>query len=166
MESHSLSSSASLEDVLHSTCPFVMIRRGAEQEVQVLSGTQRLCRSLADIQRNVGMQGSDSVVDTVCAIPFSQVRERGYEAHSEGEPIRCIDIARQTRVDLEELLTSIPSGQVELKNGIQFDMTPEEYAKVIRRIIHDEIGHGETDCPHGFYQPRGYDPVSAGPEGG
>jgi len=143
MKSSSLSSSAPIEDILHGTDPFVMIRRRADEEVQVLSGTQRLCHSLADIQRSVGKPGSDSVVDTVCAIPFSQVRERGYKAHSEHEPIRCIDIARQTRVDLEELLTSIPSDQVELKNGIQFDMTPEEYAKVIRSIIRDEIGQGE-----------------------
>lgn len=143
MKSSSLSSSASIEDVLHGTCPFVMIRRRADEEVQVLSGTQRLCHSLADIQRSVGKPDSDSVVDTVCAIPFSQVRERGYGAHAEHEPIRCIDIARQTRVDLEDLLTSIPSDQVTLKNGIQFDMTPEEYAEVIRNIIRDEIGKGE-----------------------
>ncbi|MFA5272936.1 MAG: chorismate-binding protein [Candidatus Peribacter sp.] len=143
MQSSSLSSSAPIEDILHGTDPFVMIRRGADEEVQILSGTQRLCHSLADIQRNVGMQGSDSVVDTVCAIPFSQIHERGYAAHTEHEPIRCIDIARQTRVHLEELLASVPSDKVELKNGIQFDMTPEEYAKVIRRIIDDEIGQGE-----------------------
>ncbi|MDD4287561.1 MAG: chorismate-binding protein [Candidatus Peribacteraceae bacterium] len=143
MKSSSLSSSAPIEDILHGTDPFVMIRRGAEEEVQVLSGTQRLCHSLADIQRSVGMPYSDSIVDTVCAIPFSQIRERGYEAHSEHEPIRCIDIVQQTRVNLEELLTSIPSDQVALKNGIQFDMTPEEYAEVIRNIIRDEIGQGE-----------------------
>ncbi len=134
---------AALADVLHSNSPFVMIRRGAEQKVQVLSGTQRLCHSLADMQRSVGAPSSDSTVETVCAIPFAQVRERGYEAHSEGEPIRCIDITRQTRVDLKELLGSIPSDQVKLKNGIQFDRMPEEYAEVIRQVLDEEIGQGE-----------------------
>ncbi|MFH1444801.1 MAG: chorismate-binding protein [Candidatus Peregrinibacteria bacterium] len=120
-----------------------MIRRGADEEVQVLSGTQRLCHSLADIQLDHGESGAGGGVDTICAIPFSQVRERGYETHSDGEPIRCIDIVQQTRVNLEELLASVPSDKVELKNGIQFDMTPEEYAEVIRNIIRNEIGKGE-----------------------
>jgi len=143
MESHSLSSSASLKNVIHGTEPFVMIRRGAEEEVQVLSGAQRQCSSLAEIQRSKGTLNPDCEVDTVCAIPFAQIRERKYKAHSESEPIRCIDIAMQTRVQLQELLANIPSAEVKLANGIQFDRTPEEYAAVIRQVIDEEIGRGQ-----------------------
>jgi phenazine biosynthesis protein phzE len=130
-----LSSSASLGDILHGAGPFALIRRGAEEEVQVLSGQQRLCHSLAEIPHRD--------LDTLCAIPFAQVRERGYEAHTNGDPIRCIDIARQMRVNLGELLASVPHEDVRLANGIRFDMTPEEYAQVIRRVLDEEIGRGE-----------------------
>ncbi|MDD5041897.1 MAG: chorismate-binding protein [Candidatus Peribacteraceae bacterium] len=142
MESQSLSSSASFKNVIHGTDPFVMIRRDAEEEVQVFTGTQRLCHSLAEIQQNNSVSSAGGI-ETVCAIPFAQVRERGYEVHTENEPIRCIDIARQTRLNLEDVLGSLPSDRIELKNGIQFDMSPEEYGQVIRSIIDDEIGQGE-----------------------
>ncbi|MDD5026779.1 MAG: anthranilate synthase family protein [Candidatus Peribacteraceae bacterium] len=130
------SPSASLDEVIHGTGPLVMIRREAEEAVQVFSGVQRHCRSLVEIS-------GDNGVNTVCAIPFSQIRERGYEARSEDEPIRCIDCALQTRVQLEELLTSLPHEGIHLENGIQFDMSPEEYAAVIRRVIDEEIGRGQ-----------------------
>ncbi|MDD4628167.1 MAG: anthranilate synthase family protein [Candidatus Peribacteraceae bacterium] len=142
MESHSLPSPALFEDVIKGSDPFVIIRRGAEEEVQVLSGAQRQCHSLAEIPRNDGVSPIGGV-DTVCAIPFAQVRERGYGAHSDHEPIRCVDITRQTRVRLQELLAAIPSAEVKLENDIQFDRTPGEYAAVIRRILDDEIGRGE-----------------------
>lgn len=143
MESHSLSSSALLEDVIHGTCPFVMIRRGAEEQVQVLSGAQRHCHSLAEIPRSDGVHVPDCEVDTVCAIPFSQVSERGYETHSENEPIRCIDIAQQTRVQLQALLAGVPPIAIQLENGIQYDRSPAQYMSVDRQVIDTEIGQGE-----------------------
>jgi len=142
MEFHSLPSPALPEDVIKGSDPFVMIRRGAEEEVQVLSGTRRQCFSLADIPQSDGLSPTGEVT-TVCAIPFAQVRERGFEAHADHEPIRCVDITRQTRIQLRELLAGIPSAEVKLENDIQFDRTPEEYEAVIRKILDDEIGRGE-----------------------
>lgn len=143
MKSSSLSSSAHIDDIVHGTSPFVLIRRDAEEEVQVLSGTQRQCHSLAEIQGSHGGADSGGGIDTVCAIPFSQVHERGFKAHSENEPIRCIDIVRQTRVDLEKLLSSISAVDVRLKNGIRFDRTRKKYANVIRQVLDEKIGNGE-----------------------
>lgn len=143
MESHSDSSSALLEDVIQGSDPFVMIRRDAEEEVQVLSGTERQCHSLSEIQGHPDGLNAGGGIDTVCAIPFSQVQERGFEAHSENEPIRCIDIVAQTRVQLQALLSAVPPVPIQLKNGIRYDRTSDQHAEVDRQVIHDKIGRGE-----------------------
>ncbi|MCB0339780.1 MAG: chorismate-binding protein, partial [Bdellovibrionales bacterium] len=76
-------------------------------------------------------------------IPFSQIRERGYQARCDGEKILCLKVSEQERLEFEELLRQLPDTKISLSDGPSFNLSRKEYGDLVSRIIAEAIGRGE-----------------------
>lgn len=112
---------------------FVLIAR--DGGVELLSGEVRDVELLADIPL-------DETRPVFALIPYRQVRERGFDAQDDGAPLRCILVDEHERADAAELLAALPSAPIPLHDG-GFDLSDEEYAAIVERVIAEEIGRGE-----------------------
>lgn len=121
---------------------FALIARGGDgpaTHVEVLTGPVVDVERLADIP----LTGDDGAPREVLAlVPYRQVRERGFEAEDDGTPLRCLVIDEHGSVPIDEALAVLPSEPVSLADA-GFDLSDEEYAAIVRRVIADEIGRGE-----------------------
>ncbi|RJS45967.1 anthranilate synthase family protein [Nocardioides cavernaquae] len=119
------------------------IRLRDSATVTVVAGTRSEVASILDIPVQQGIPTPGRRFDTLVAIPFRQVRERGFEAHDDGTPLVVVDIDTETEVPLADLLGVLPDVAVEFTDRGGFESTDEDYAKVVETIIRDEIGQGE-----------------------
>ncbi|EDY56042.1 MULTISPECIES: chorismate-binding protein [Streptomyces] len=97
-------------------------------------GEIRYTTLLADMPRPTGLP-------VISMVPYAQLRERGFELHDGGEPIISLVASECREVDLDEVLAG--SEREFGMSGVKFEMTDEEYAEKVRRIISDEICRGE-----------------------
>lgn len=117
---------------------FVLIARDGAQSVELLTGDIEDVDLLADIPLTV-----NGVPREVFAmVPYRQVRERGFEAQDDGTPLRCLLVDRHEHLPLHDVIESLPQDAVPLKDA-GFDISDEDYAQVVTRVIADEIGRGE-----------------------
>ena len=123
--------------------PFVLIRRKEEPDVLVLTGTARALEKLDDIPRPGGIDKRGEVFDTISAIPFAQIKERGFRVRDDGAKILCLQIEKETRVPLKVILAGLPDESVEFDGGITHDYSETEYEAIIKNVIEKEIGNGE-----------------------
>ncbi|MEV7614477.1 anthranilate synthase family protein [Streptomyces sp. NPDC089799] len=118
--------------------PFALLRRrtpGRDHEtVEVLTGPVREVARLADLP--VGR------VPSLALVPFRQIRERGFDVRDDGTPLCVLEAEEAYEVPLAEALAALPDRPVTVTDG-GFDVTDEEYARTVRRVIEDEIGRGE-----------------------
>ncbi|MEU5435790.1 chorismate-binding protein [Streptomyces sp. NPDC020719] len=118
--------------------PFALLRRrtpGRDHEVvELLIGEVREVERLADIP--YGERPSLSLV------PFRQIRERGFDVRDDGTPLAVLVADETYELPLAEVLSALPTHEVQVEEG-GFDVSDEEYAQVVRRVIEDEIGQGE-----------------------
>ena len=118
--------------------PFALIARDAAT-VELLTGDVVDVELLADIP----LTGSDGTPQEVLAlVPFRQVRERGFECHDDGAPLRCLVVRDRAVIDRRDALEQLPSAPIALTDA-GFDIADEDYAQIVRRVIADEIGLGE-----------------------
>jgi len=135
--------SAALESVTQSNEPFVLLRKEGEGTLLLAEGGIADYGLLEEIPRKTGLPTRHEEIDTISAIPFSQIRERGFEAIQGDARIQCLHVSQLTRIELSQALTLLPREAITLKHGLQFDRTDDEYAAMQERIIRDEIGNGE-----------------------
>ncbi|MFG2296707.1 anthranilate synthase family protein [Streptomyces sp. NPDC048603] len=118
--------------------PFALLRRrtpGRDHDtVEVLTGPVREVGSLADLP--VGE------LPSLALVPFRQIRERGFDVRDDGTPLCVLTAAEAYEFPLAEALATLPDHPVAVTGG-GFDVTDEEYARTVRRVIEDEIGRGE-----------------------
>ncbi len=119
------------------------IRLRDSATVTLVGGTRSELASLSDVPLEDGPPEDGRRFDRLLAIPFRQVRERGFEAHDDGTPLVAVDIASETEVPLGDLLAALPDGEVTFSDRGGFDSSDEEYAVVVESIIEEEIGNGE-----------------------
>ena len=122
---------------------FALIARAGESgsvdSVEILTGPVQDVELLADIP----LHAADGTPREVLAlVPYRQVRERGFEAHDDGAPLRCLLIESRASAPMADVLASLPSEPVALTDA-GFDIPDAEYAAIVRRVITDEIGRGE-----------------------
>ena len=67
-------------------------RAGDRDTVGVVGGRRREVASLLDVPLEEGVPETGHIADRLLAIPFRQVRERGFEAHDDGTPLVVVDI--------------------------------------------------------------------------
>jgi len=145
MHSPSTSSASkyqAVQSLVAGQAPFALIRRGEEQSVALYEGDVTECELLDDIPRQYGRPENGLTVDTVSALPFSQIRERGFAAREDDARISCIRVINETRIALKEFCAALPPETIELEDGIQFEPDAKEAEDMFRRIIREEIGNG------------------------
>src|SRR5262245_48705603 len=67
-------------------------RVGDRQTVGRVGGRRRVVESLLDVPLEDGVPESGHVADRLLAVPFRQVRERGFAAHDDGTPLVVVDV--------------------------------------------------------------------------
>ena len=144
----SLSSSPSeaLDRIIEGDQPFAMVMCEDEDEVMLLEGEASQHDLLEQIPRKTGKTDSgETEFDTISVLPFSQVKEKGYRAHENGEKITTLQIQSQTRMSVAEVCDRIPRKDLELEGGGELEpsIPLDEYEELIRKVLEDEIGNGE-----------------------
>jgi phenazine biosynthesis protein phzE len=74
-------------------------------------------------------------------VPYRQLRERGFESRDDGAPLIALTCAEHETVPVTEALVRIPDAATALANR-HFDIDDEAYARIVERVITEEIGTG------------------------
>ena len=114
--------------------PFAVIHREHEPVLDVLVGDVVDVDRLADIP----LDGAE----VLALVPFRQVRERGFAAHDDGAPIRCLVVRDRESLGVAEAIALLPRHPV-IVDDLDVDVSDADYAAIVRRVIDDEIGRGE-----------------------
>ena len=117
---------------------FALIARDGAT-VELLTG------DIVDVERLADIPLTDAAgrpSEVLALVPFRQVVERGFECHDDRAPLRCLVVSDHAAFSREEALASLPSTPIPLHDA-GFDVTDEDYADIVRRVIADEIGRGE-----------------------
>ncbi|MDH6626763.1 phenazine biosynthesis protein phzE [Streptomyces sp. LBL] len=124
-----------LTDLLHDPRPFALLRRRTpghdEHTVELLIGPVTTYDRLADLPD-----------EGLALVPFSQIRERGFDVRDDGTPLAVLTPEETRTLPLEEALAQLPAHDVRVQDG-GFDVADEEYAEIVGRVLREEIGRGE-----------------------
>ncbi|MFD7325588.1 anthranilate synthase family protein [Streptomyces sp. NPDC059875] len=128
-----------LSRLLDPSCPpFALLRRrtpGRDHDtVEVLIGAVHEAERLAELP--VG------ALPTLALVPFRQIRERGFDVRDDGTPLSVLVAEEAYELPLADALAQLPTHAVRVESG-GFDVSDEEYAETVRRVIDEEIGSGE-----------------------
>ncbi|MGN9766552.1 anthranilate synthase family protein [Micromonospora sp. SD12] len=118
--------------------PFALVRREGATHLELFTGTVRTADRLADLPLPDGPPGPR----TLALVPYRQVTERGLACVDDGVPLEFLHIARHERVGLAEVLAALPDAPVRTADA-GFDVTDDEYAATVGRVLAEEIGRGE-----------------------
>ncbi|HET6356181.1 anthranilate synthase family protein [Streptomyces sp.] len=80
--------------------------------------------------------------DVLVIIPYRQIRERGYDCADDGAPLITMTVTGQGTAPVAEALSRIPNLATPVSDG-HFDVSDEDYADTVRRVIKEAIGEGE-----------------------
>jgi 2-amino-4-deoxychorismate synthase len=122
---------------------WAVIRFRDEATVTLVGGPRSEVESLVDVPLEHGTPAPGRRFDRLLAVPFRQVRERGFEAHDDGTPLTVVEVAVEDEMPLDALLAALPEEEIRFADRGGFDTSDEEYAATVDRIIRDEIGNGE-----------------------
>ncbi|QES05688.1 phenazine-specific anthranilate synthase component I [Streptomyces venezuelae] len=128
-----------LSRLLDPSCPpFALLRRrtpGRDHDtVEVLIGRVHEAERLAELPV--------SPLPALALVPFRQIRERGFDVRDDGTPLSVLVAEETHELPLAEALDRLPAHDVTVEDG-GFDVSDEEYAGIVRRVIDEEIGSGE-----------------------
>ncbi|MFY1691619.1 anthranilate synthase family protein [Plantactinospora sp. WMMB782] len=118
--------------------PFALLRRDGATGLEVFTGTPHTVARLADIPLPAGPAGPR----TLALVPYRQVTERGFDCVDDGAPLECLILDEPDRVPLAEALAVLPEVPVPVGDA-GFDIADPEYARIVDRVLADEIGRGE-----------------------
>ncbi|QIB46247.1 anthranilate synthase family protein [Streptomyces aureoverticillatus] len=123
-----------LRDLLTDDRPFALLRRRTPSRdhdtVEVLIGPVATYDRLADLPEGLAL------------VPFRQIRERGFEVTDDGTPLSVLTPEESYELPLAEALSALPGHDVRVTDG-GFDVSDEEYARTVGRVLREEIGSGE-----------------------
>jgi phenazine biosynthesis protein phzE len=111
--------------------PFALLHRDGADHVEILDGDVVTVATLADIPLTPGQQ-------TLALVPYRQIAERGFDCVDDGAPLECL-LVRSRRTAPLDSFTDRP---FEVTGG-GFDISDDEYAGIVGRVLRDEIGRGE-----------------------
>jgi 2-amino-4-deoxychorismate synthase len=125
--------------------PFALLYRPGvrgRDVVDLFTGDVMTADRLADIPLSATPPRAGSGPEMLAFIPYRQVREREFECRDDGEPIIAMRIAEHASVPLATVLARLPDTGLSMASS-GFDLTDEDYAAIVSRVITDEIGRGE-----------------------
>ncbi|MFG1917919.1 anthranilate synthase family protein [Micromonospora sp. NPDC048898] len=117
--------------------PFALVRRDDTDELELFTGTVGTVDRLADIPLPPGTPGAR----TLALVPYRQITERGFACVDDGAPLECLQVREHRRIALADALAALPDEPVRTTDAA-FDVTDEEYAETVRRVLAEEIGSG------------------------
>jgi phenazine biosynthesis protein phzE len=111
--------------------PFALLHRDGADHVEVLTGDVVTVGTLDEIPMTPG-------TPVLAVVPYRQITERGFDCVDDGAPLECLLVrSRHT-----EPLANFPAGDITLRDG-GFDLSDDEYGRIVEDVLRDEIGHGE-----------------------
>ncbi|MBP2324999.1 phenazine biosynthesis protein phzE [Kibdelosporangium banguiense] len=132
---------ALLERILAADPPsFALLHRpdsGTRGVLDVLVGDVSTPGALADIPLRDNVSGPD----VLAVVPYRQIAERGYDCVDDGTPLLAMTVTEHAQVSTVEVLAKLPDAPTPVRDG-HFDVSDEEYADIVRRIVDAEIGAG------------------------
>nr|WP_042188974.1 anthranilate synthase family protein [Kibdelosporangium sp. MJ126-NF4]CEL18573.1 Phenazine biosynthesis protein PhzE @ 2-Amino-2-deoxy-isochorismate synthase [Kibdelosporangium sp. MJ126-NF4]CTQ98057.1 Phenazine biosynthesis protein PhzE @ 2-Amino-2-deoxy-isochorismate synthase (EC 4.1.3.-) [Kibdelosporangium sp. MJ126-NF4] len=124
--------------------PFALLHRPdtGPLALDVLVGDVSEITALADIPAPRQPHLPDeSIHDTLVLVPYRQIAERGFACVDDATPLLAMSVTAQQTVPLTSALTRLPTNPIRL-TGERFDVSDEDYAETVRRVVTEEIGHG------------------------
>ena len=118
-------------------------RAGDRDTVGLVGGRRSVVESLLDIPLEEGVPADGHIADRLLAVPFRQVRERGFEAHDDGTPLVVVDIDTELEFSVAEVIDAIDDTGIEFTDRGSFETDDATYGELVDAIIRDEIGQGE-----------------------
>lgn len=141
------SSTAGPPDVLaglgaHGRAFALLYRPGSARDacVEVLTGEVCDVHSLADLPLP-DTAGAGAGHDLVVAVPYRQITERGFACHDDHAPLLAMRVREQTELSRDLALAGLPEQNVSVSDT-GFDISDEDYAAIVKRVLGDEIGLG------------------------
>lgn len=124
-----------LDGLLADPRPFALLRRrtpGRDHDtVELLLGPVAERDRLADLP-----------AEGLALVPFRQIRERGFDVRDDGTPLLVLTPEERHEIPLADALAALPAHDVRVEGG-GFDVGDEEYARIVGRVLEEEIGAGE-----------------------
>ncbi|RDD90173.1 anthranilate synthase family protein [Streptomyces parvulus] len=115
--------------------PFALLRRrtpGRDHDtVELLLGPVAEHDRLADLPD-----------EGLALVPFRQIRERGFDVRDDGTPLLVLTPEERYAIPLADALDALPAHDVRVEDG-GFDVDDAEYARIVGRVLDEEIGRGE-----------------------
>ena len=75
-------------------------------------------------------------------IPYRQIGEGGFACADDGAPLLAMTVTGQDTVPVGEAVARIPDRPLTLSGG-HFDVSDDDYAEIVRRVVKEAIGEGE-----------------------
>jgi len=125
------------------TGSFALLHRPGQQHrrIDVLCGPVERVQRLHDLVVQP-MTDATQLHQLLVLVPFRQIMERGFACHDDGAPLLAMSIRAQRTVNVHEVLSTIPDGPLKLGGG-HFDVGDDDYAKIVKKVVKNEIGSGE-----------------------
>ncbi|RFU86770.1 phenazine-specific anthranilate synthase component I [Streptomyces triticagri] len=124
--------------------PFALLHRPEfGVGIDVLAGDVHVPERLADVPLSdaTPVVRGGAAHEALVVVPYRQITERGFTARDDGAPLLALAVTRQERMPVQDVLTRIPDVPIRLAGG-RFDVSDEEYAALVDRIVSEEIGTG------------------------
>lgn len=119
--------------------PFAIIKRKEDDNFLFLEGNVVELNNLSDIPR----KDEKGKFHTLSIVPFSQIKERGFNVRDDGAKILCMEIETQTQHSAKDIFKILPSEQIVLDGEVRYNYTEKEYSQLIKEVVENEIGNGE-----------------------
>ncbi|MGV9790120.1 chorismate-binding protein [Streptomyces sp. NPDC003435] len=111
--------------------------------LEVLLGRTSTADTLSDIPLpEIARSAAGERHDMLAIVPYRQIRERGFTATDDGEPLITMAVHTHGTVPLGDALDRLPDDAVTLTDR-HFDVDDERYAEIVRDVVDTEIGRGE-----------------------
>src|SRR4051795_8081629 len=107
---------------------WAVIRLRDSDTVTLVGGSLVEADQLADIPLADGVPEAGRRFDTLVAVPFRQIAERGFEVHDDGTPLAVVGIETELEVPLAELLAALPDVPVDFTDRGGFETDDATYA--------------------------------------
>ncbi|CAM5695615.1 hypothetical protein STENM36S_06549 [Streptomyces tendae] len=124
-----------LDGLLTDPRPFALLRRRAPGHDHDL--VELLVGPVTEHDRLAGLPE-----EGLALVPFRQIRERGFDVRDDGTPLLMLTPEERHDIPLAEALDRLPAHEVRVEGG-GFDVGDEEYARIVGRVLDEEIGRGE-----------------------
>ncbi|MFI6784409.1 anthranilate synthase family protein [Micromonospora sp. NPDC050276] len=118
--------------------PFALLRREGADELDLFTGPVDTAERLTDIPLPPGPPGAR----TLALVPYRQITERGFACVDDGAPLEFLQVREHRRFALVDVLAALPDEPVRTVDA-GFDVSDEEYARTVQRVLSEEIGRGE-----------------------